>query len=216
MNVCLVVFSFFDRASHELAASVHVQSSQRGCTCKSTEMYTDHINVTFSAGTIPDLESQINIDLKYIDRWVKAYKLSLNVARTEFMVITSSHKLQYLNAYTMNIYIDGGPIIQSNQSQSLGLMIDENLSWKAHIHGISRKVSSGIGSLKRVRSFVSMHTAIKIYKGLIAPHFEYCTAVWDGFTQQLSEKLQKLQNRAIRVFSRGGWTQLEKLHGWSH
>ena len=79
-----------------------------------------------------------------------------------------------------------------------------------------RKVSSGIGALKRATPFVSMHTAIKIYKGLIAPHFEYCTAVWDGFTQQLSEKLQKLQNRAIRVFSRGGWTQLEKLHGWSH
>ena len=125
-----------------------MQSSQRGCTCKSTEMYTDHINVTFSAGTIPDLESQINIDLKYIDRWLKAYKLSLNVARTEFMVISSSHKLQYLNAYTMNICIDGCPIIQSNQSQALGLMIDENLSRKAHIHGISRKVSSGIGALK--------------------------------------------------------------------
>ena len=42
-----------------------------------------------------------------------------------------------------------------------------------------------------------MHTAIKIYKGLIEPHFDYCSAVWDGLTQQLSEKLQKLQNRAI-------------------
>ena len=27
-----------------------------------------------------------------------------------------------------------------------------------------------IGALKGVRSFVSMHTAIKIYKGLIQPH----------------------------------------------
>ena len=29
---------------------------------------------------IPDLESQIDSDLKYIDRWLKANKLSLNVA----------------------------------------------------------------------------------------------------------------------------------------
>ena len=29
-----------------------------------------------------------------------------------------------------------------------GLIIDENLSWKAHIHEISKKVSSGIGALK--------------------------------------------------------------------
>ena len=69
----------------------------------------------------------------------------------------------------MNIHIDGVPINQSNQSKSLGLIIDENLSRKVHIHEISKKVSSGIGALnmlKRVRPFVSMHTAIKIYKGL--------------------------------------------------
>ena len=115
------------------------------------------------------------------------------------MVISSRQKLQSLNDYTMNVHIDGVPIKQSNQSKSLGLIIDENLSWKAHIHEISKKVSSGIGALKRVRPFVSMHTAIKIYKGLIEPHFDCCSSVWDGLTQQLREKLQKLQNRAIRV-----------------
>ena len=165
-------------------------------------MYADDTNVTFSAATIPDLESQINSDLKYIDRWLKANKLSLNVAKTEFMVISSRQKLQSLNDYTMNIHIDGVPINQSNQSKSLGLIIDENLSWKAHIHEISKKVSSGIGALKRVRPFVSMHTAIKIYKGLIEPHFDYCSAVWDGLTQQLSEKLQ---NRAIRVITKSSY-----------
>ena len=44
-------------------------------------MYADDTNVTFSAVTIPDLESQI----------------SLNVAKTEFMVISSRQKLQSLN-----------------------------------------------------------------------------------------------------------------------
>ena len=116
---------------------------------------------------------------------------SLNVAKTEFMVISSRQKLQSLNDYTMNINIDGVPINQRNQSKSLGLSIDEDLSWKAHIHEISNKVSSGIGAIKQVRPFVSMYTAIKIYKGLIEPDFDYCSAVWDGLTQQLSEKLAK-------------------------
>ena len=120
------------------------------------------------------------------------------------MVVSSRQKLQSLNDYTMNIYIDGIPINQSIQSKSLGLIIDEDLSWKAHIHEISKKVSSGIGTIKQVRPFVSMYTAIKIhvYKGLIEPHFDYCRAVWDGLTQQLSEKLEKLQNRAIRVITK--------------
>ena len=91
------------------------------------------------------------------------------------MVISLRQKLQSLNDYTMNIHIGGAPINQSNQSKSLGLIIDENLSWKAHIHEISKKVSSGIGTIKQVRPFVSMYTAIKIhvYKGLIEPHFDW-------------------------------------------
>ena len=78
---------------------------------------------------IPDLESQINSNLKGIDRWLKA-----NVSMSP---ISSRQKLQSLNDYTM-IHVDIVPINQSNQSKSLGLII-ENLSWKAHIHEISRK-----------------------------------------------------------------------------
>ena len=133
------------------------------------------------------------------------------------MLISSRQKLQSLNDYTMNIHIDSVPINQSNQGKFLGLIIDENLSWKAHIHEISKKVSSGIGALKRVRPFVSMHTAIKIYKGLIEPHFDYCSAVWDGLTQQLSEKLQ---NRAIRVITKFSYDTrsrfLLNLLGWDN
>ena len=39
----------------------------------------------------------------------------------------------------MNIHIDGVPINLSQQNKSLGLIIDENLSWKAHIHEIFKK-----------------------------------------------------------------------------
>ena len=66
-------------------------------------MYANDTSVTFSAATMPDLESQINSDLKYIDHRLKANKWSLNVAKTEFTVISSRRKLQSLNDYTMNI-----------------------------------------------------------------------------------------------------------------
>ena len=41
--------------------------------------------------------------------------------------------------------------------------------------------------------------------GLIEPHFDYCSAVWDGLTQHFSEKLQELQNRAIRVITKSSY-----------
>ena len=101
------------------------------------------------------------------------------------MVISSRQKLQSLTDYTMNIHIDGVPINQSNQSKSLWLITDENLLWKAHIHEISKKVSSGIGALKWVRPFVSMHTAIKIYNGRVS-------------TGMVAQKNRKIGNSGMR------------------
>ena len=85
-------------------------------------------NVTFPAPTIPDLESQINSELKHIYLWLKAAnKLSLtDVAKTEFMIIGSRQKLQSLNDYTININVDGVQVNQTTQSKSLGLNVDEH------------------------------------------------------------------------------------------
>ena len=60
-----------------------------------SRMYADDTNVTFAASDMLGLETQINTELKSINFWLKANKLSLNVAKTEFMVISSRQKLQF-------------------------------------------------------------------------------------------------------------------------
>ena len=62
--------------------------------------------------------------------------------------------------------------------------------------------ASGIGALKRLMPFISKDTAVIIYKALIEPHFDYCSSVWYGISDTLSQKLQKLQNRAARVITK--------------
>ena len=57
-----------------------------------------------------------------------------------------------------------------------------------------------------------------LYRALIQPYFEYCSSVWDGLSAQLSDKLQKLQNRAARVLTRTNYDTrssfLRNLLGW--
>ena len=115
-----------------------------------------------------------------IDLWLKANKLSLRVAKTESMIISSRQKLLSLNDDTIKNDIDSIKVNQTTHSKSLGLNIDD-LSWKAHVHNIwNKKGSSSIGVLKRIKLFVSVHTAVLIYQGLIEPHFDYCSAVLNG------------------------------------
>ena len=90
-------------------------------------MYADDTNVTFQAASdMLGLETQINTELKSINLWLKANKLSLNLAK--FMVISSRQKLQSLNDKTININVEGVKINQTEHSKGFGLNIDENLS----------------------------------------------------------------------------------------
>ena len=102
----------------------------------------------------------------------------------------------------VEIRIDDQIIERVDHTKSLGLFIDAHLSWCKHVEEICKKVSSAIGALKRVRPFISKETAIQIYNALIIPRFDYCSPVWDCLSGYLSDKLQKLQNRAARVITK--------------
>ena len=114
-------------------------------------------------------------------------------------MIGSRQKFLAENCSELNIQLDNQPISRVEHAKSLGLIIDDRLSWSNHISELCKKISSAIGALRRIRSLIYQSTAVHIYNVLIQPHFDYCAPVWDGLCSYLCEKLQKLQNRAARV-----------------
>ena len=59
---------------------------------------------------------------------------------------------------------------KSLPAKSLGVTIDDNLDWGSHIGNIIKKVSFGIGAIKRVRHLVPQAALQLIYQALIHPH----------------------------------------------
>ena len=56
--------------------------------------------------------------------------------------------------------------------------------------------------------------------GLVQSHFDYCNVVWGNCAKTLSDKLQRLQNRAVRVLTNTCYdadaNQLLKELGWDN
>ena len=98
--------------------------------------------------------------------------------------------------------------------------IDEHLSWEVHVNAICKKISAGIGVLKRTKPFVHNETLHTIYKALIQPYFDYCSPLWDNCGVLLKEKLQRFQNRAARVVTGAKFdvssSELLKLQNWKN
>lgn len=62
-------------------------------------MFADDTIITNAASTIADLENVLISELRKLNCWLVTNKLSLNVAKTEFMVTGSN---QRVNAYTLS------------------------------------------------------------------------------------------------------------------
>ena len=163
-------------------------------------MYADDTHLTFASNDVAHLEENMNDDLDKITEWLTANNLTLNSSKTEFMLIGSRQRLNTFNRLP-SFTIDGNSIKQVESTKSLGVYIDENLTWNTHIRHISKKIASCIGTLKRSRSFVPFETLLCIYNTLVQPHFDYCSVVWGNCNKSLSIKLQKLQNRAARILT---------------
>ena len=142
--------------------------------------------------TIEEVELAMNDDLLRIKEWLLADKLSINVAKTEFFLIGSHHKLNDLDSQPC-VNIGQYSVKQVQHSRVLGVEIDENLSWNKHVENLVKKVTSGIGAMRRIRDFIDGETLSSIYNALVRPHFDYCSEVWDTLGVGLSNRLQKLQ-----------------------
>ena len=111
------------------------------------------------------------------------------------MIIGSKQRLTNITN-DPRIELGEAEIKRVDKSKTLGVTIDEHLTWKNQFDSIEKKVSKGIAMLRRMREYVPIPTLIKVYNAI--SHFDYCSLVWDECADYLLTKLQKLQNRAVR------------------
>ena len=153
-------------------------------------MYADDTNLSFAGNNVLDIEQNLNQDLENVNEWLIANKLTLNQSKTEFMLIGSRQRIRTFET-SPSLEISGMPINRVSHTKSIGVYLVENLIWNEHINQISRKIASGIGALKRIRSFVPDTTLQFIFNSLVQPYFDYCCVVWDNCSKTLADKLQK-------------------------
>ena len=85
----------------------------------------------------------------------------------------------------------------------LGILIDDNLSFKSHIHYLEPKLSRSVGVISRLRYFLPSSALINLYYSLIHSHLLYGLPVWASTykTYLGLTKIRVLQNKAISIIS---------------
>ncbi|KAJ8951287.1 hypothetical protein NQ318_008190, partial [Aromia moschata] len=128
-----------------------------------------------------------------IDRSILLKKLQmygvgvLNVNKTKSMIITTQYKYERLDINNINIVYENNQIELVKKIKYLGLIIDNNLTFKEHL---------------TIANSLSIMTCITVYKSIIQPHFDYCATILYMLDKNSISALQKLQNRGMRIILR--------------
>ena len=162
-------------------------------------LFADDTTLLFSH---PDIASQneiINNELQEICNWFQANKLSVNASKTNYMVLGTHHStrkfidinqdIDILNdsestnsrdveKRELNIKLHGVSLNRVSSTKFLGVIIDENLTWKNHIDAISKTISRYVGMLTKLKHFVSENILYSLNCTLILPYINYGVLIW--------------------------------------
>ena len=142
----------------------------------SVTMYADDTSLCHQSHDLTHLNEAINSDLSKLEACLQGNKLSLNVAKTHSMVISTKQKYNSLKirSEALELKIRDNELEVAQKTKYLGVQID----WKEQIKTVSANVSRAIDFLRRAKSFLPLASLKTLYTGIVEPHFRYCCSVW--------------------------------------
>ena len=106
------------------------------------------------------------------------------------------HRQKKVPKTDIKLYINSKKIECVEEFNFLGVILDQNLNWKSHVHKVSGKIAGVAGTLSRLKKFLPSNILKTIYNALIQPHLNLGVLLW-GINIVGVYNLQKWAVRAI-------------------
>ena len=161
-------------------------------------LFADDTNIYFESQSLISLQKVVNTELKHVKKWLDANKLALNVDKTNFVIF---HSPQNSLNDTVIIKIGNQYVKQAKYVKFLGILLDENLSWKYHLSELNKKLSRTCGIFFKVRHLLPTTVLISLYNSLFSSFLQYGVIVW-GLTYDTHIKpIYLLQKKVVRAIT---------------
>ncbi len=143
----------------------------------------------------PTVAARISGCLADISAWMKEHHLQLNLAKTELLVFPATSTLQH----DFTIQLGSSTITPSASVRNLGVIFDDQLTFKEHIAKTARSCRFALHNIRKIRPFLTEHAAQLLVQALVISRLDYCNALLAGLPSNTIKPLQMIQNAAARL-----------------
>ena len=113
----------------------------------------------------------LNNELSKIHLWFSVNKLTLNIEKTKFMVFHPYQK--DISKLIPSLIINGIELERVDHIKCLGVILDENMSWKPHLDMLANKISKYTGILNKLKHYLPIYTLRTLYFSMINSNLNY-------------------------------------------
>ena len=127
--------------------------------------------------------------------------LSLNVEKTKYSLFHRPSRRDDLPVLLPKLLIKKHKVERVESIKFLGVLLDENLSWKDHIKYIENKVAKNIGLLYRAKLFLDKNSLLALYSSYIHTYLNYANLSWGSTNRTNLKQLLSQQKHAVRIIN---------------
>ena len=162
-------------------------------------LFADDTNLFYSHHDVHTLFNTVNQELKQLEDWFKANRLSLNVDKTKYTLFHKTSQADNLPLKLPNLTINGKIINRENSIKFLGVVLDQHISWNEHIRIVENKISKNIGLLCKAKYLLDLHSLKSIYYTFIHSYINYANIVWGSTFHSKIKNIHRKQKLAGRI-----------------
>ncbi len=101
--------------------------------------------------------------------------------------------------HDFTILLRSSTISPSSSVRNLGVIFDDELTFKEHIAKTARSYRFALHNIRKIRPFLTEHAAQLLVQALVISRLDFCNALLAGLPSNTIKPLQMIQNAAARL-----------------
>ena len=192
---CAIQLKYIDDATK--AASINLKESL----ITDPEQRPAPLNYHESSGKILNPEENVlQVELNCFFKETMENNFVINKKKTTVMLCNNSKKFLFPPEFTIG---ESEILSVKREMKILGVMLQDDLKWEAHVKQMTTKASKKIWLLRRMKQLGVDEATITSYwkmEGLV--HLEFCVPLWaGGITGGQAQQLSRVQRRAVAAIT---------------
>jgi ribonuclease P/MRP protein subunit RPP40 len=138
--------------------------------------------------------------------WADKWGMAFNISKCKIMHVGRNNP-EY--EYTLR----GTALSKTDEERDIGVTISKNMKPSTQCEKAAGRAMSVLSQIRRNFHYRDRHTFVRLYKQYVRPHLEFAAPAWSPSLADDIEKIEKVQEKAVKGSKNGGRTEVQRVQG---